>query len=132
MDQATKAKEKVKELSEALKVEKLLITQKDDEIQDAFLKTDEEREKVIAQLLRSEHFSDLQFIQYYKGFELLRRWTMKHHNQAVDFLNLDFEIIDTKILADEAKEQEEVIAIVAVEVVGGDDAMDAGQTDQGH
>ena len=38
MDQATKAKEKVKELSEALKVEKLLITQKDDEIQDAFLK----------------------------------------------------------------------------------------------
>ena len=132
MDQATKAKEKVKELSEALKVEKLLITQKDNEIQDAFLKTDEEREKVIAQLLRSEHFSDLQFIQYYKGFELLRRWTMKHHNQAVDFLNLDFEIIDTKILADEAKEQEEVIAIVAVEVVGGDDAMDAGQTDQGH
>ena len=38
----------------------------------------------------------------------------------------------SKILADEAKEQEEVIAIVAVEVVGGDDAMDAGQTDQGH
>ena len=90
MDQATKAKEKVKELSEALKVEKLLITQKDNEIQDAFLKTDEEREKVIAQLLRSEHFSDLQFIQYYKGFELLRRWKMKHHNQAVDFFNLDF------------------------------------------
>ena len=59
MDQATKAKEKVKELSEALKVEKLLITQKDNEIQDAFLKTDEEREKVIAQLLKSERFSDL-------------------------------------------------------------------------
>ena len=32
MDQATKAKEKVKELSEALKVEKILIAQKDDEI----------------------------------------------------------------------------------------------------
>ena len=32
MDQATKSKEKVKELSEALKVEKMLITQKDEEI----------------------------------------------------------------------------------------------------
>jgi len=32
MDQTTKSKEKVKELSEALKVEKMLITQKDEEI----------------------------------------------------------------------------------------------------
>ena len=32
MDEPTKAKGKIKELNEALKVEKLLITQKDDEI----------------------------------------------------------------------------------------------------
>ena len=32
---------------------------------------------------------------------------MKRHNLAVNFSNLDFEKIDTKILADEAKEQEE-------------------------
>ena len=32
---------------------------------------------------------------------------MKHHSLAVDFSGLDFEKIDTKILEDEAKEQEE-------------------------
>ena len=48
MDQSTKAKEKVKELKEALKVEKKLVIQKDKEVQAAFLRTDEEREKVIA------------------------------------------------------------------------------------
>ncbi|KAK9996708.1 hypothetical protein SO802_021394 [Lithocarpus litseifolius] len=45
-----------------------------------------------------------EFIQYYKGFELLRRWMMKHHSQAMDFSNLDFEAIDTEVLVDEAKE----------------------------
>ena len=32
---------------------------------------------------------------------------MKHHSLVVDFSSLDFEKIDTKILEDEAKEQEE-------------------------
>ena len=35
---------------------------------------------------------------------------MKHHNLAVDFSGLDFEKIDTKILEDDAKEQEEIEA----------------------
>ena len=60
---------------------------------------------MIDQFLKSERFLDLQFIQYYKGFELLCRWTMKHHSQALDFSNLDFKAIDTKVLVDEAKEQ---------------------------
>ena len=105
MDEPTKAKGKIKELNEALKVEKLLITQKDDEIQATLLQTDEQCEKVIDQFLKSERFFDLQFIQYYKGFERLRRRTMKHYSQAVDFSNLDFEAIDTEVLVDEAKEQ---------------------------
>ena len=62
IDKATKAKGKVKELNEALKVEKLLIAKKDDEIQAALLRTNEEREKVIDQFLKTEHFADLQFI----------------------------------------------------------------------
>ena len=48
MDQATKAKEKVKELKDALKVEKKFIIQKDEEVQTVLLKTDEECEKVIS------------------------------------------------------------------------------------
>ena len=51
MDQATKAKEKVKELREALKVEKMLVIQKDEEIQATLLKIDEECKKVTAKFL---------------------------------------------------------------------------------
>ena len=40
----------------------------------------------------------------------MRRWTMKHHSLAVGFCSLDFEKIDTEILADEAKELEETEA----------------------
>ena len=59
MDQLTKAKEKVKDLKDALKVEKKLVIQKTEEIQAALLKTNEECEKVIAKFLESNHFSDL-------------------------------------------------------------------------
>ena len=114
MDEANKAREKVKELSEELKVEKMLVIQKDEEVQATLLRIDSEREKVIQNFKKSDHFSDLQFIQYYKGFELLCRWMMKYHNQAVDFSNLDFEAIDTEILADEAREQEAATAIANI------------------
>ena len=59
MDQVTKAKEKVKELKDALKVEKKLVIQKDEEIQAALLKTNEEREKVINKFLESDRISNL-------------------------------------------------------------------------
>ena len=61
IDQSTNAKEKVKKLTEALKVEKKLVIQKDNEVQDAFLRTDEESEKVIAKFLEFDCFSSMQF-----------------------------------------------------------------------
>jgi len=42
MDQVTKAKEKVKELKDALKLEKKLVIQKDEEVQATLLKIDKE------------------------------------------------------------------------------------------
>ena len=53
---------------------------------------------------------------------------MKHHNQEVDFSNLDFETIDTEILVNEAKEQEEATITATRE----DNAMGAKRTNQGH
>ena len=52
---------------------------------------------------------------------------MKHHSLVVDFSNLDFEKIDTEILVDEVKEQEEADA----NVVGGKDAAVTGGTNLG-
>ena len=102
MDQSTKAKEKVKELKEALKIEKKLVIQKDKDVQAALLRTDEDHEKVIAKFLESNRFSNMQFEQYFKGFELLRHWMTKHQSHVADYANLDIESIDTEILADEA------------------------------
>ena len=114
MDKVNRAKEKIKELNEALKVEKMLVIQIDEEVQAALLRTSVEWEKVVDQFMKSEQFSDLQFIQYFKGFELLCRWMMKHHCLAVDFSNLNFKKIDTEILDNEAKELEETDATAAV------------------
>ena len=107
MNERNKVHEKIKELTEALRVEKALVVQKDEEFQVSLLKTDMEKDKVIQKFKQSDDFSGLQFIQYFKGIELLRQWTMKHHSLAVDFSNLEFEKIDIKILAYEAKEREE-------------------------
>ena len=130
MDQVTKAKEKVKDLKDALKVEKKLVIQKDEEVQVALLKTDKEREKVIAKFLESDCFSDLQFMQYFKGFELFRRWMMKYHSQVMDFANLNFEAIDTKILADETNEEEDETVTEAADFVEGDGTTVAGVTNE--
>ena len=124
MDETNKVKVKIEELNEALRVEKMLVIQKDKDIQATLLRTDFEREKIIQQFIKSKHFSDLQFIQYYKGFELLHRWIMKHHNHAVDFSILDYETIDTEIIPDKAREQAEASA-------RGEDATDVGRADPG-
>ena len=132
IDQSTKAKEKVKELKKASKVEKNLIIQKDKEIQAALLKTDEEHEKVIARFLKSNRFSDIQFEQYFKGFKLLRKWMMKHHSHVADFASLDFEVTNTEILADEANEKEGETIAEATDAVGGNGAVTGGGMDETH
>ena len=130
MDQSTKAKEKVIELKEALKVEKKLVIKKDEEVQATLLRMDEEREKVISKFLASNRFSDMQFEQYFKGFELLRRWMMKHHSHVANFANMDFEAIDIKILADEANEKEGETIAEATEVVEGEGVATGGANDE--
>nr|POE46419.1 hypothetical protein CFP56_56740 [Quercus suber] len=126
MNERNEANQKVKELTESLPMEKALVIQKDEEIQAALLKTDEERENVIQKFKQSEEFSDLQFLQYFKGFELLRRWTMKHHSSALDFSSLDFEKIDTEVLEDEAKELEEAESGVPEKDKAAEDREDDG------
>nr|POE82781.1 hypothetical protein CFP56_19693 [Quercus suber] len=132
MDQSTRAKEKVKELKEVLKVEKKLVIQKDEEIQAAFLKKDEEHEKVIAKFVDSDRFYDIQFEQYFKGFELFLQWMMKHHSHVTDFPSLNFEAIDNEILADKANEKEGETIAKATDAVRGDSDVAKGGTNEVH
>ena len=106
MDQTVKSQEMENELKKALKVENKLVAQKDDGLQITLLWIVEARDGVIAQFQESEHYSNLLFTQYFKGFELLRRWMLKHQGEAIDLSTLDFEAVDIKMIANEAKEKE--------------------------
>ena len=73
---------------------------------------------MIAQFQKFDHFFDLLFTQYFKGFELLRRWMLKHQGEAIDLSALDFQVVDTEMIANEAQEEErrvveEVASILA-------------------
>ena len=54
MDKTNKANEKVNELSEALRVAKALVAQKDEEIQATLLRTDAKKDKVIKKFMQSK------------------------------------------------------------------------------
>ena len=101
MDQASEAKANLKEVSNQLKIEKMLIIKKDEEIQSAMLKIGDEHEKVVVDFQALESFGIIIFGKFFKGFELLRQWTMKHHLAVVDYSDLDFEAIDKEMMANE-------------------------------
>ena len=85
---------------------------------------------MIAKFLESDRFFDMQFKKYFEGFELLCRWMMKHHSHIANFANLDFEAIDTKILADEANEKEGETIAEATKVVEGEGTTTGGDNDE--
>ena len=72
MDQASEAKANLKEVSDQLKIEKMLIIKKDEEIQSVMLKIGDEHEKVVVDFQVLESFGIIIFGKFFKGFELLR------------------------------------------------------------
>ena len=54
MDETNKVNEKIRELIEALHVEKMLVVQKDEEIQVALLRTNVEKDKVVQKFMQLE------------------------------------------------------------------------------
>ena len=125
MNGRNEVNQKIKEFTKALRGQKALVIQKDEEFHAALLKTDEERDKIVQKFKQLEEFSDLQFMQYFKGFKLLRQWTMKHHSLAIDFSSLDFEKIDTEVLEDKAKELEEAKSSAVEKAIEGKDANES-------
>ena len=49
---------------------------------------------------QTEEYSTVLFSWYFKGFELLRRYLVKHPT-GVDLPNLDLEVVDQEMAADE-------------------------------
>ena len=95
------AKAKLKDVSDQLRTERMLVIKKDEEIQLVKEKVSNERENAVVDFLASEAFSTIYFDEFFKGFELLQQWTMKHHSKAVDYSDLNYEAIHEEIMADE-------------------------------
>ena len=73
-----------------------------------------------------EEYSTVLFSWYFKGFELLRRYLVKHPT-GVDLPNLDLEVVDQEMAADEAAQSSafEGDAPGAGDAPAAGDALDA-------
>ena len=76
---------------------------------------------------KTEEYSTVLFNWYFKGFELLRRYLIKHPTE-VDLPNLDLEVVDQEMAANEATQSlaPEGDAPVVDDAPAADDASTAG------
>ena len=96
-----KEKVKVKALSNDLRAERQLTLEKDEQLLGVreSLKTIAARSVEAFQI--TDEYNSVLFSWYFKGFELLRRYLVKHPS-GVDMAKLDLEEVDQEMAADEA------------------------------
>ena len=117
MDEANTIKEKAKVLEDDLRTERQLTLEKDEQLQVAKEKIKIVAAKAIEAFQQIKEYITVLFSWYYKGFELFRRYLVKHRS-GVDMENLDLEVVDQEMVVDEASQ---FIAVVPV----GDTSRDA-------
>ena len=101
MGEANLTKEKAKTLSDDLRAERQLTVEKDEQ----FLAAREKIKTIVVKAVKGfqqiEKYNIVLFSWYFKGFELLRRYFIKHPF-GVDLENLDLEEVDKEMATDEA------------------------------
>ena len=101
MDSLNASKEQVRVLTEQLDVERQSVKQKDELLAAAAQKMKVAVAKAVTAFQVTEEYNTILFQWYFKGFELLRRYLIKH-GTAVSLDDLDFEAVDKEIEEDEA------------------------------
>ena len=101
MDALNASTEQAKVLTEQLESEKQLVKQKDDLLVSAAQQMKIAVAKAVIAFQTMEEYNTILFQRYFKGFELLRRYMIKH-GPGVDLENLDFEAVDKAMEEDEA------------------------------
>ncbi|KAK9999010.1 hypothetical protein SO802_018613 [Lithocarpus litseifolius] len=94
MDEANTTKEKAKVLSNVMRAKRQLTLEKDEQLQ--------------AAKERTKKYNTVLFSWYYKGFELLRRFLVKHPI-GVDLEELDLEVVDKEMVVDEAAQSSQAV-----------------------
>ena len=107
MGEANLAKEKAKTLSDDLRVEWQLTMEKDEQLLAAKEKIKTITVKAIEGFQQTEEYNIVLFSWYFKGFELLRRYFIKH-SSGVDLEKLDLEEVDKEMAADEVAQSSTV------------------------
>ena len=78
-----------------------MVKQKDDLLVNAGQQMQIVVAKAITAFQTTEEYNTILFQWYFKGFEILRRYMIKH-GSGVDLENLDFEAVDKEMEEDEA------------------------------
>ena len=101
MDEANTLKENNKTLSDNLRTERQLTLKKDDQLLAVKEKLKTIATRSIKAFQQTDEYNTVLFSWYFKGFELLRKYLVKHPTR-VDLQNLDLEKVDQEIAIDEA------------------------------
>ena len=104
MNEANTIKEKAKALGDDLRVERQLTLQ-DEQLQAAKEKLKTITAKAVEAFQQTEEYNTVLFSWYYKGFKLLRRYLVKHPS-GVDLENLDIEVVNQEMAADETSQSD--------------------------
>ena len=101
MDSLNASKEQVQTLTEQLDAEKQSVKQKDELLAVAAQKMKVAMAKAVTAFQTTDEYNTILFQWYFKGFELLRRYLIKHE-PGTNLEDLDFEVVDKEIEEDEA------------------------------
>ena len=130
MHEVNTLKESSKTLADNLRAEHQLTLEKDEQLLVARDKLKTIAARSIEGFQQIDEYNTVLFSWYFKGFELLKRYLVKHPS-GVDLQGLDLEVVDQEMAADEATQSSapEEPAADQIEVqdastaVDGDDAL---------
>ena len=100
MGEATDLKEKVKTLSDDLRAERQLTLEKDEQLLGAKEKLKTIAARSVEAFQTTDKYNTVLFSWYFKGFELLRKYLVKHPSE-MELEKLDLEEVDQEMAADE-------------------------------
>ena len=93
MHKANTLKENTRTLTDDLEAERQLTLEKDDQPLTAKEKLKTIAVRSVEAFQQTDEYNTVHFSWYFKGFELLRRYLVKHPTR-VDLQNLDLEVVD--------------------------------------
>ena len=102
-DEANSVKEKLKVMRDDLRARWLLMMENDEQFLAPREKLKTIAAKAIEAFQQTKEYNIMLHSWYFKGFELLRRYFIKHPS-GVDLENLDLEEVDKEMGADEASQ----------------------------